>query len=91
MSSVATVFYPSGPQAATNLKNATLFTRLNILAAPAAVSAMLDRNQQIRNTFCLGHYNDVLIFGTETEAHQENVRTVLQMLRDENTKANLRG
>jgi hypothetical protein len=91
MYSGATVFYPSNSQAATNLKNATLFTRLNILAAPTTVSTMLERTQQIQNTFCIGHYNSILVFDTEREAHTEHVRTVLQMLQDGDTKADIRG
>ena len=86
----ATVFYPSNSQAAKNLKNATFFTRINIIAAPSAVTAMLERTHQIQNTFCYGHYNDVLVFDAERAAHTEHVRAVLQMLQDGDTKANIR-
>lgn len=86
----ASVFYPDRPQAATNLKNATIFTRINIRAAPSEVKAALDNSPEIRNTFCLAHYSDVLVFNDAQEEHMTHVRAVLRMLQNRGMKANLK-
>jgi len=90
MATGASVFYPDQPQAAANLKNASIFTRINVTAAPSAVKAALDSSPDIRNTFCLAHYSDVLIFNDANEEHRTHVRAVLQMLQDRGMKANLK-
>ncbi|KAL9022954.1 MAG: hypothetical protein Q9196_007452 [Gyalolechia fulgens] len=76
------VFYPDPVQAAINLKNATIFTRINIIATPQTVRAALESTSVLQNTFCLGHLNNVLIFDGDTQEHTLHVRAVLQMLRD---------
>lgn len=78
----ASVFYPSAPQAARRLKNATLFTRIHTLATPLELKAALDRSPGIRNTFCFGHYSDVLVFDIVKEVHTAHVGAVLQMMED---------
>jgi len=90
MATGASVFYPDQPQAATNLKTATLFTRINIRATPSEVKAALDSSPEIRNTFCLAHYSDVLVFNATKEEHMTHVRAVLQMLQNRGMKANLK-
>lgn len=49
---MASVFYPSPVQAATNLRTAMLFTRIN--AAFAATPT-------VQNTFSLGYLRDILL------------------------------
>ncbi|KAI4157935.1 MAG: hypothetical protein L6R39_000567 [Caloplaca ligustica] len=83
------VFFPTPVQAATNLQNATLFTRLNARATPQAVKAALESTPTLRNTFCLGHLNNVLIFGSNGEDHCTHVRAVLQMMRDKGMTADI--
>ena len=80
--SITSVFYPKHLQAATNLKNATLFTRINIKAGPDAVKTALEKCPHTRNTFLVGHFNDILIFDTVETIHIADVRVVLQMLQD---------
>lgn len=86
----ASVFYPSPPQAATRLKNATLFTRIHMLATPLELKAALNNSPNIRNTFCFGHYSDVLVFDVVKEAHTTHVRAVLQTMEDRNLRGDIR-
>ncbi|TEY87349.1 hypothetical protein BOTCAL_0003g00290 [Botryotinia calthae] len=85
----ASVFYPSLPSAAENLKNATLFTRLHIRATPQVAQQAIDSTPTLRNTFLLVHLNDVLIFDTEKEAHIVHVSAVLKMLEEKGMKADI--
>ena len=48
------VFYPSSPAAATRLKQATIFTRLGIIATPDVVKQAIETTTGLSNTFCLG-------------------------------------
>ncbi|KAL8941824.1 MAG: hypothetical protein Q9216_002024 [Gyalolechia sp. 2 TL-2023] len=84
------VFYPTPAQAATNLKNATIFTRINILAAPQNISAALESSSTLQNTFCLGHLNNILVFGDKKEEHYDHVRAVMQVLKDKDLRADIR-
>ncbi|KAL8676539.1 MAG: hypothetical protein Q9186_006951 [Xanthomendoza sp. 1 TL-2023] len=84
------VFYPSEVQAATNLLNATIFTRINVLGTPQVVTNTLESTPTIRQTFCLGHLNDILIFDGVKDEHTFHVRSVLQMLIDKGLKAAIR-
>jgi len=85
----ASVFYPSPPQAAARLKNATLFTRIHMLATPSKPKAALDGSPDVRNTFCLGHYSDVLVFDVVKEAHTTHVCAGLQMMEDWDLRADI--
>ena len=86
----ATVFYPDTQQAAKNLLNATIFTRINILATPSLVTDIISASSDLRNTFCLGHMNDVLFFDTDKSEHTSHVDILLQLLEDRDMKASLR-
>ena len=44
----------------------------------------------ISSTFCLGHYNDILIFDIKKELHEAHVKSVLQMLEDNGLKADIK-
>lgn len=85
----ASVFYPSPPQAATRLKNATIFTRIHVLTTPLELKVALDGSPNIRNTFCVGHYSDVLVFDIVKEAHTTHVRAVLQMMKDRDLRSDI--
>ncbi|KAL8769236.1 MAG: hypothetical protein Q9209_004737 [Squamulea sp. 1 TL-2023] len=85
------VFYPSPVRAATNLTNATIFTRINIIADPQVVQAALESTPALQNTFCLGHLNNILVFDGDKDNHTSHVRTVLQMLTDKSLKADIHG
>ena len=85
----ASVFYPKPQQAAKNLVNATLFTRINILATPALVAETISASPDLHNPFCLGHMNNVLIFDTNESEHHSHVRILLQLLRDQDMKADI--
>ena len=87
--SITSVFYPQDPQAVTNLTNATLFTRINVMAAPEAVKAALERCPHTHNTFLFGHFSDILIFDTEKIVHTAHVRIVLEMLHDNNMHSDI--
>ena len=82
--SITSVFYPQDPQAATNLTNATLFTRTNVIADPEAVKTALEGCPHTHNTFLVGHFNDILIFDTVETVHTVHVQVVMQMLQDNN-------
>ncbi|KAL8628826.1 hypothetical protein Q9189_005458 [Teloschistes chrysophthalmus] len=84
------VIYPS-PASATNLKNATLFTRINIIASPEVTKAALQNTPTLQNTFCLGHTNNVLIFDNDAQEHTSHVRAVLEMLMARDLKAYIHG
>ena len=86
---MATVFFPEDPQAAENLKAATIFTRINIRATPQEVNEMFAHSPSISFTFCLGHLNDVLLFDVVEADHIPHVRTLLQSLQEKGMKANL--
>ena len=88
-SAPASVFYPSSAAASTRLKKATFFTRLGIRATPEIVKRLLETTTGISNTFCLGHYNDILVFDMKKDLHEAHVKSVLQMLKDNNLKADL--
>lgn len=81
------VFYPSSTAACQRLKNATLFTRISVRSTPEEVKRGIESTPGISNTFCLLHFNDVLIFDIKKEVHTTHVRSVLQMLRDKDLKA----
>ncbi|KAL8692041.1 MAG: hypothetical protein Q9218_002850 [Villophora microphyllina] len=83
------VFYPHVAQAATNLKNATLFTRINVIASPETVKTALESTPTLLNTFCLGHLNNVLVFDSDREQHVPHVCTLLNMMRDKGLKADI--
>lgn len=83
------VFYPSSPAAATRLKKANLFTRLSVIATPDVVKQALDTTAGLSNTFCLSHYNDILVFDINKEAHTSHIKTILQMLKDKGLQANI--
>ncbi|KAL9576151.1 MAG: hypothetical protein Q9212_007341 [Teloschistes hypoglaucus] len=85
------VFYPSPASAGTNLKNATLFTRINIIASPEVTKAALESTPTLQNTFCLGHLNNVLIFDNDGEEHTSHVSAVLEMLVARDLKAYIHG
>lgn len=85
----ASVFYPSPPSAAENLKNASLFTRLHIRATPQVAQQAINSTPTLRNTFLLGHLNDVLIFDTEKGAHITHVKAVLKMLEEKGMTADI--
>jgi hypothetical protein len=87
--SPASVFYPSPVSAATNLKTATLFTRLHILASPSDVQTAIANNPNLRATFMLGHHSDVLVFDKEKELHTAHVRMVLQMCKEKDLRCAL--
>lgn len=83
------VFYPHHRSAADSLKSANLFTRVHIRATPEAAKIAVESTPQLRNTFCLLHHNDVLVFDKAKEDHITHTRAVLQMLRDKNMKADI--
>ena len=87
--SATSVFYPDPQQAAKNLLNATVFTGINVLAAPAVVKAILEANPNLRNTFCLGHMCDVPIFDAVESEHTSHVRALLQVSTEREMKANI--
>ena len=89
LSSGCSVFYPKPALAADNLKNAMLFTRLHLRTTPQTTQAVLDSAPQLRNTFLLGHLNNVLIFDTDHEQHVAHVNAVLDMLRGKDIKADI--
>lgn len=79
---MASVFYPTPVQAAINLRNATLFTRINVRADPQRVNAAFAATPNVQNTFSLGHLSDILVFDSAKPQHTAHVKAVLQMLRD---------
>ncbi|KAI4189863.1 MAG: hypothetical protein LQ346_005042 [Caloplaca aetnensis] len=81
------VFYPSQAQAASNLRNATIFTRIHILATPKDVKTVLESTPTIQETFCLRHLNNVLIFDSDEEEHISHVRAVLRLIGDNDMEA----
>ena len=87
---MATVFYPTDPDAASNLQNATIFTRINIRASAETVKQMFDISPALLNSFCLGHYNDVLIFDLTEADHTPHVRTLLLSLQAKGLKADIK-
>ncbi|KAL8792751.1 MAG: hypothetical protein Q9195_004638 [Heterodermia aff. obscurata] len=88
--SPTTFFTPHHPLALPNLKNATLFTRINVrAAAPEAVKTALEHCRHTRSTFCLGHFNDILVFDTLETLHAAHVLVVLEMLRDNKWRSDI--
>ena len=88
-SAPASIFYPSSAAASTRLKKATFFTRLGIRATPEVVKHVLESTAGISNTFCLGHYNDILVFDVKKDLHEAHVKSVLQMREDNHLKADI--
>ena len=83
------VFYPKRPQAAMNLENATLFTRINVLVTQHELIATLNSTPSVQNTFCLIHLSDILVFDANKEEHTNHVMTVLQLLDERNMEADI--
>ncbi|KAI4166613.1 MAG: hypothetical protein LQ343_007908, partial [Gyalolechia ehrenbergii] len=81
------LFYPTPAQAATNLENAKIFTRIYVLATSENVKTALESTPTVQNIFCLGHLNNILVFDDEKEEHWVHVRAVLQMLKDKGLTA----
>jgi hypothetical protein len=85
------VFFPADRSAYGNLRKATLFTRLHIRHSSQQVASALNQTPSVKQTFCLAHQNIILVFDTENETHVEHVKAVLQMLRDSNMFADIKG
>lgn len=89
ISTGTSVFYPDSAQAATNLKHATLFTRICVLTTSESLRVALDESPQIKNTYCLAHYNDILIFDSVDDEHMTHTRAVLEILQTKDMNASL--
>ena len=83
------IFSPSSAAAATFLKKATFFTRLGIRATPEVVKHVLESTTGISNTFCIEHFNEILVFDINKNLHVTHVTRVMQMLEDNNLKADI--
>ncbi|KAI4111171.1 MAG: hypothetical protein LQ345_006860 [Seirophora villosa] len=83
------LFYPSVAQAATNLRDATIFTRINLLETPEHVAITLESTPALLNQFCLGHLNNVLIFSRDEQEHMAHVQAVLQAISDKGIRADI--
>ncbi|KAI4181127.1 MAG: hypothetical protein LQ348_005071 [Seirophora lacunosa] len=83
------LFYPSVAQAATNLQEATIFTRINLLETPEHVATTLESTPALLNQFCLGHLNHVLIFSRDEQEHTAHVRAVMQAFLDKGMRADI--
>ncbi|KAJ4346946.1 uncharacterized protein N0V89_010879 [Didymosphaeria variabile] len=85
-----TIFAPRSPQAAQNLLQARLFTRLSASASTTRDQLLKASNShsKLNETFYLSHGNAILIFdggkeGVELEdAHHEHFRAVCLALKD---------
>lgn len=74
------VFTPEDPQDIDNLRKATLFTRLDVRAAPIQVIAALDPVHEIRTAWTAVVRNVIFVFDREEDKddHIEHVRLVLE-------------
>lgn len=78
----ATIFYPPDRAACARARGASVFSRLAVVADSQQVLAALGRTPAVTEAFSLVHGNVILVFGDHVETHQEQVRAVLLMLRD---------
>ncbi|KAL8954668.1 MAG: hypothetical protein Q9193_007146 [Seirophora villosa] len=83
------LFYPSVAQPATNLQEATIFTRINLLETPENVATNLESAPALHKQFCLGHLNNVLIFSRDEEEHTAHVLAVMQVFLDKGMRADI--
>lgn len=73
-------FFPSQMQAAINLRTATIFTRINVIADPQTVEAAIAASSRMQNIFHIRHYSDVLIFDVVPGEHHAHVNALLDIL-----------
>ncbi|KAL9008368.1 MAG: hypothetical protein Q9173_006501 [Seirophora scorigena] len=83
------LFYPSETQAATKLKDASIFTRINLFETPEHVATTLESTPALHNQFCLGHLNNVLIFSRDEQEHTAHVQAVMQAFFDKGMRADI--
>ncbi|KAF2493113.1 hypothetical protein BU16DRAFT_540844 [Lophium mytilinum] len=83
------VWYPADPSAFENARTATIFTRLDLAHTPQQVAAAMGRTAAIKQSFCLGHQNAILVFDKDIDTHTEHVRAVLHMCRANSMRSNI--